>query len=142
MKKLKRLSPIRRPRRAQRKPRAVLPETFNESLHRAAYPSRHKTDQVLVFLDTSRALGKLDPVEWFKHLVACHTRTETAEANAERAVGYLGRLTKRLIEILTPEQIDHARVSGVTPEVYAIELLHLWKERDAAARRNVTSNIT
>ena len=134
MKKTKKRLPIRKPRRAPRQPRAVLPETLNELLHRATYPNKYKTDQVLVFLDASRALGKLDPVEWFKHLVDCRIRTEIAEATAERSVGQLGRLTRRLIEILTPEQIEHARISGVAPETYAIELLHLWKERDKAAK--------
>ena len=38
-------------------------------------------------------------------------------------------LRSRLVNLLLPEQIDAARICGVTPEVYALEWIDLLKDR-------------
>ena len=126
--------------RSPKRIRLPLSETLNEALHRASYPTRYETEPVLIFLDEARALGQLDGGAWFKHLRDCYARTEIAEAEASRAKGELARMVKRLVEILTPEQLDHAKVAGCNPEVYAIELLHLWREKDRDRRTMAESS--
>ena len=67
-------------------------------------------------------------------------RAANDAAGGKTGTGELARMVKRLVEILTPEQLDHAKVAGCNPEVYAIELLHLWREKDRDRRTMAESS--
>ena len=54
-------------------------------------------------------------------------RLGQAERRAVVAEEALGLLKKRLTQLLSPDQLEAARVCGCSPEVYAIECIEIWK---------------
>ena len=52
-----------------------------------------------------------------------------AEMRAEAATQKYNELSRKLVGLLTADQLDAARVCGVTPEFYAIEFIELAKNR-------------
>lgn len=49
----------------------------------------------------------------------------TLERQLDVAVQYIADLRDRLLPLLTPEQVEAASISGLSPEAYAIELLKM-----------------
>ena len=56
-------------------------------------------------------------------------RLGVAERRAAVAEEALESLKKRLIQLLSPDQREAARICGCPPEVYAIECIQIWKEK-------------
>lgn len=38
-------------------------------------------------------------------------------------------LCNKLVPLLTEDQVEHARIAGCAPEVYAVEMLQLYREK-------------
>lgn len=53
-------------------------------------------------------------------------RAEIRAATAERE---LAEIRRKLVTLLSPDQIDAAKVCGVTPEFYALECIDLYKAK-------------
>lgn len=51
-----------------------------------------------------------------------------AEMRAIAAERELAEIRRKLVALLNPDQIDAARVCGVTPEFYALECIDLYKQ--------------
>lgn len=56
-------------------------------------------------------------------------RLASAEARANHAETELQWLRSRLVGLLSPNQIEAAKICSMAPEHYAIEHIQLWKER-------------
>ena len=56
-------------------------------------------------------------------------RLASAEHRAERSEEELTVLRGKLAGLLSKDQLDAATVCGVTPEMYAIECIEIWKEK-------------
>lgn len=56
-------------------------------------------------------------------------KLNTAEMRATHAEGALRLMQSRLVSILTKDQLEFAKISGISPELYALEFIELWKNR-------------
>ena len=52
-----------------------------------------------------------------------------AEMRAMTAERELGEIRRKLVALLSPDQIDAAKTCGVTPEFYALECIELYKAK-------------
>lgn len=52
-----------------------------------------------------------------------------AEHRAMKAERELAEISAKLVRLLSPDQLDAAKVCGVTPEFYALECIELYKEK-------------
>ena len=56
-------------------------------------------------------------------------RLASAEHRAKRSEEELTTLRGKLAGLLNKDQLDAAKICGVTPEMYAVECIEIWKER-------------
>ena len=79
----------------------------------------------------SRSAEVMSRVESFLDMIAPDVvkRLTDAEMRASHAESQLALLQSRLVSLLSADQIEAARVCGITPELYTIEYILLWKER-------------
>ena len=52
-----------------------------------------------------------------------------AEYRASKAEKELGEFRRKLVALLSPDQLDAAKTCGVTPEFYALECIELYKAK-------------
>ena len=57
------------------------------------------------------------------------SRLTEYELRAKYAEERLKFLHDKLVGLLSPDQIEAARISGCPPEVYAIEWIEIWREQ-------------
>lgn len=100
-------------RKAARKPR-VRPPTLNDRISALEAVVTKRSVQTPVRPDQSPLLAQL--------LKEATMRAATAERS-------YSELARKLTGLLTSDQLDAAEVSGVTPEMYAIEWIELQKKR-------------
>ena len=55
-------------------------------------------------------------------------RLTSAERRADEAERKYGIIRDKLVSLMSPDQIDAAKIAGCSPEVYALEYLELWKD--------------
>lgn len=67
------------------------------------------------------------PVVDYRPLLA--SLLQDAEMRAAEAHRNYFELSRKLVGLLTPDQIEAAKIAGCTPEVYAIEFIELAKDK-------------
>lgn len=82
----------------------------------------------------SRAQARKDTIQSLESLLKqivpdFSIRLGQAERRAKEAEESLALLKKRLTQLLSPDQIEAARVCGCSPEIYAIECIEIWKAK-------------
>ena len=65
-------------------------------------------------------LGKIAP-DVVKRLASAEMRATQAEAD-------LSLIRTKLVNLLSPDQIEMAKVCNISPEMYALEVIELWKD--------------
>jgi hypothetical protein len=65
-------------------------------------------------------LGKIAP-DVVKRLASAEMRAGQAEAD-------LALIRSKLVALLSPDQIEMAKVCNISPEMYALEVIELWKD--------------
>lgn len=116
---------------AKRRKNVAAMRTLMESHAAFAMPEREK-EPVLVFIRASKDSGKVDAAAALRLLTECFARVERAESAQQRAEAQRSQLVTKLVGLLTPDQIDHAKAADCLPELYACELLQMWKEKERA----------
>jgi len=86
-------------------------------------PPRGLTDEQKAILGT---LPKL-PLSSYNSTLAEMLRD--AEARAASAESKFKFISDKLVGLMTPDQMEHAKIAGCAPEVYAIEMLQLYRDK-------------
>lgn len=72
----------------------------------------------------------LGRIETFLSMIAPDVvkRLTEAEMRANQAESDLAFVRDRLVALLSEDQLEAAKISGMTPEIYALACIDLWKD--------------